>query len=659
MKRTIVATVAGIALLFRPLIGQIIFEQPLSPRNANYRMEILLDTEKKQIRGNEILTWRNISTVAARELQFHLYMNAFKNNQSTHISESGGSGGKLRTKKAWGWTDIDAVRIVDGPDLTPALSFIRPDDDNEQDQTVVSIRLPRAVPPGGEISVSIDFTTQLPIVFRRNGYAADNFFFAAQWFPKIGVLENDGWNCHQFHSSTEFFADYGVYDVTLTLPREMVVGSTGVPLETIEHDSLKTLHIRAEDVHDFAWTAWPGYLVAETEHNGVTIIHLYEKDHASTVERTLNAMKMTMDYMENWVGEYPYPRVTVVHPPTQAMEVGGMEYPMFITGGSFWHMPEGIKAPEMVTVHEFGHNWFYHMIGNNEFEEAWLDEGINSYAEMRMMTEFYGEHTSMFDIPGFQMGEIAMQRQNYIKVPRWDRTLRPAWTYIGGNYATFSYGKPALMLVTLENYLTRPVMDRVMRTFFQRWKFRHPSSEDFIAVVNEVTGEDYNWFFDQLLKGSGDLDYRVASVWTGKGVTPAGLFDSDSGKVLLPVKTSEPDSSGAGTEASEEAAEMFKSTVRINRAGEVIIPVDVLLVFENGDSLTYTWDGAERWQRYRVEYPSKLAWASVDPERKLVLDKNFSNNSMAVTQRKAPVNYITARFIMFFETALQILGFMG
>lgn len=658
MKRTIVVTVTGLVLLFRPLFGQIIFQQPLSPRNASYQMKILLDAETKQIRGNEILTWRNISSIPTRELRFHLYMNAFKNNQSTHISETGSSGGVLKSDKAWGWTDIEGIRIVDGPDLKPSLAFIQPDDDNSKDQTVVKVTLPRELLPGGEIRVAIDFTTQLPHVYRRNGYV-DDFFFAAQWFPKIGVLENDGWNCHQFHANSEFFADYGVYDVSLTLPKEMVVGSTGVPLETVEHDSLKTMHIRAEDVHDFAWTAWPRYLEAEAEHNGVKIILLYEKDHKSTVDRTLKAMEMTMDYMGNWVGKYPYPRVTIVHPPTQAMAVGGMEYPMFVTGGSYWHVPEGFKMTEMVTVHEFGHNWFYGMIGNNEFEEAWLDEGINSYAELRMMDEFYGENTSMIDIPGLQFGDLVMQRQGYLPVTRKDKTLRPAWTYIGGSYGSFSYSKPALMLKTLENYLGKPVMDKVMRTFFQRWKFKHPSSEDFIAAVNDVTGEDYNWFFDQLLKGSGDLDYRVATVWTGKGVTPAGLFDSDSGKVLYPLKAAEADSSTAENDKTAEPKEMFKSTVRINRAGEVIIPVDVLLVFENGDSLTYTWDGKERWQRYRVEYPSKLAWAAVDPERKLVLDKNFSNNSMAVKQRKAPVNYVTARFIMFFETALQILGFMG
>jgi aminopeptidase N len=316
----------------------------------------------------------------------------------------------------------------------------------------------------------------------------------------------------------------------------------------------------------------------------------------------------------------------------------------------------------MVTVHEFGHNWWYGMIGNNEFEEAWLDEGINTYSECRMMDHFYGDETSMLKIPGFSLGELASKRIGYIEIPRRDKILRTAWSYIGGGYGIFSYNKPALMLWTLENYIGRPVMDKIMRTFFQKWKFHHPHTQDFIDVVNQVTGKDYNWFFDQILKGSGDLDFRVATVWTGKETTVAGMFNSDSGKVLLPLEKKEKKDkkeTAKKDSVEEKTPEIYKSVVKINRKGEVIIPVDVLLVFENGDSLKYKWDGRERWIKYKIYRPSKLAYAVVDPDRKLVLDINFANNSKTIKHQKGPVDYFTARFIMFFETALQIIGFLG
>jgi len=653
MKQISLLTMLGLILLSRILTAQTMFEKPLSPRNANYEMAVTLNPETKEISGNEVILWRNITSKPVQELQFHLYMNAFQNNQSTHLRELHSSGGSLKRKKAWGWVRIHSIKIKNGQDLTQSISYIQPDDANINDQTVVRVPLPYPVNPGEELAVKIEFTTHLPLVYRRNGYRKD-FYFAAQWFPKIGVLEENGWNCHQFHANSEFYSDYGVYDVSLTLPREMVVGSTGVPGKIEILDSLKTVHIHAEDVHDFAWTAWPHWLTEKTTYKGIEIVHLYEKDHTSTVKRTLDAMKMTIDYMDEWVGAYPFPRITILHPPTGTMNVGGMEYPMFVTGGTFWKVPGSLKMTEMVTVHEFGHNWFYGMIGNNEFEEAWLDEGINSYAECRMMDHFYGNESSLLNLPGFRIGELAMQRSNYINSPRRDKTLRPVWTYIGGGYSIFSYNKPALMLWTLENYLTRPVMDKIMRIFFQRWKFKHPHSQDFIDIVNEVTGENYAWFFDQLLKGSGDLDYRIASVNTGTAIEMAGMFDSDSGLTLLPKGENLSKKDTLKTETK-----LFKSTVLVNRAGEVSIPVEILLVFEDGDSLKYQWDGRVRWKKYQVEHPSKLSFAAVDPDFKLVLDKKFANNSLTVEPRKGPVNYITTRFIMFIESALQIFAFLG
>ena len=231
--------------------GQVIFKTPLSPRIANYEMQVKLNPEAKQVLGSEVLTWRNATSKPTQELQFHLYMNAFKNTQSTHISEKGGRASTLNKKKGWGWIDVNSLS-VDGVDLTGRMAFIQPDDGNAQDQTVLRIRLDRPVRPGQTIQVKIDFTTQLPWVYRRNGYYKD-FVFVSQWFPKVGVLEEGGWNCHQFHADSEFFADYGVYDVTLTLPEAYVLGSTGTQQSVQTQDGLTTYQIRAEDVHDFAW----------------------------------------------------------------------------------------------------------------------------------------------------------------------------------------------------------------------------------------------------------------------------------------------------------------------------------------------------------------------------------------------------------------------
>jgi len=657
MKKRICMT--GMILLFmQPVWGQIIFKKPMSPRNANYRMNVTLDVEKKQIAGHEILTWQNTSRNTIRELQFHLYMNAFKNNRSTFIREQGGRAGILEKHRAWGWIDVTSIKISNGPDLTSGMEFIHPDDGNEDDQTAIRVPLPKPLRPGQEIQVEIEFITQLPRVYSRNGYYND-FFMVAQWFPKVGVFIDGAWNCHQFHKNTEFFANYGVYEVDITLPKEYIVGAIGLLQKTVETASTKTLSFRAEDVHDFAWTAWPHFQVAEETHRGVEITLLYDRDHESAVPRYMDALKKTMDFFADWIGEYPYPNVTIIDPPTGCMGVGGMEYPTFFTAETYWNLPRGILLPEMVVVHEFGHNYWYGMVGSNEFEEAWLDEGINTYTEAKIMNKYYGKETSYVDFLGIRFSELDEQRYWYLRRVRKDRILRKAWTYIGGGYGTFSYAKPALMLQTLENMIGQKTMNIIMRTFFQRWKFKHPRSQDFIDVVNRVTGQNYDWYFDQVLKGSNELDYTVASVWTGKEKAPKGIFEIDREKTTLPKLTEEKVESAEEDTTQKTPPDLFRSVVQVHRKGEVIIPVEVLTVFANGDSIRKVWDGKERWVEYEFLKPTKLVFATVDPDRRLVLDSNFSNNSRTVEPRRKPISYLCARFLYWFETALHLISFFG
>ena len=177
------------------------------------------------------------------ELWLHLYLNAFRNNESTFMRESGG---QLRSDRmpdgGWGWTDVTSIRRADGVDLLPSLRYEHPDDDNARDRTVVRVTLPEPVAPGGAVALDVAWKATLPRVFARTGYAGD-YFLVGQWFPKLGVYEpaglrgraQGGWNCHQFHANSEFYADFGHYRVAITLPERFVVGATGrAPLAAVE-----------------------------------------------------------------------------------------------------------------------------------------------------------------------------------------------------------------------------------------------------------------------------------------------------------------------------------------------------------------------------------------------------------------------------------------
>ena len=168
-----------------------------------------------------------------------------------------------------------------------------------------------------------------------------------------------------------------------------------------------------------------------------------------------------------------------------------MEYPTLFTAGTDRFMPAGVHMPEMVTIHEFGHGYWYGMVGSNEFEEAWLDEGINTYSEVKAMAEYYGPDRSLIDLGPVRISDLSYQRVSVIGAGRFDPILRRSWDFVsGGSYSLNVYNKACLMLLTLERYLGEETMARIMKTYFETWKFRHPTSEDFIRTAETVSGRD-------------------------------------------------------------------------------------------------------------------------------------------------------------------------
>jgi hypothetical protein len=643
---------------------QITFPQPLSQRIANYAISVTLDTDKKLLHGKETLTWLNTSKDRITELRFHLYLNAFKNTKTTFMTESGGQHrGATIGADGWGWIDIDSMAIADGEDLKSKIEFIHPDDDNSTDQTVIRVPLSKPVMPNASITLNIEFTSKMPTVFARTGYN-QNFFMVGQWFPKIGVYEPAGmryatvgqWNCHQFHSNTEFYADYGVYDVDITVPKNFVVGATGTLQNDKENrDGTKTHFYHAEDVHDFSWTASPLYKVVEDQWNHVKIRLLIQPDRVKgNADRYMQSTKAALQYFHTWVGKYPYPNLTVVDPQWGALGAGGMEYPTLITGGSLWAIPQGLRLTEEVTIHEFGHQYWYGLVGNNEFEEAWLDEGINQYSETRIMDETYGVKSAAVDVLGYHMGDFETTRAGYTTMqnPKIAPTYLPAWEYKAGSYGNLTYQKTATFLTTLERMIGRPVMDEIMKQYFERWKFRHPCSKDFIAVVNEIVqkrhgnkfGKDMQWFFDQVLFGTEVCDYELTSIESEIAFGTRGLVDS-AGKKIFPRERP-----GSGK------TEMHHSKVLVSRLGEVKMPLDVLVHFDNGTEIRERWDGQARWKYFEYLRPEKVVWAKADPDEVLTIDINYNNNSKTTESLRQPIWKYTLKFLFWVQNALQFFA---
>ncbi len=647
---------------------QTIFPKPLSGRIANYDMLVKLNPDKKLIIGNETLYWKNTSTDKIKELQFHLYLNAFKNSKSTFITESGGQlrGDKLdmQSDSNWGWIDIRSMKIKNGEDLTDKIKFIHPDDDNEEDKTVISVLLDKPILPGKEIILNIKFESKLPKVFARSGFS-DNFFMVGQWFPKIGVYEKAGeryavkgqWNCHQYHANSEFYADFGVYNVHITVPNNYVVGAVGVlQNEKQNSDSTKTLFYHAEDVIDFAWTASPEFKVVSAEWKHVKIRVLLQPQHLDQTDRHVNSVINALEYFDKYIGKYPYPNLTIVDPPFRGLGAAGMEYPTLFTGGCLWGMPRGVKLTEMVVIHEFGHNYFMGLLATNEFEEAWMDEGFNSYYEARTMDNYYGKNEAFFNFLGFHFGDFEMQREGYagMRNPKIAENSRYSWQFQDGGYGSLTYSKTSTWMFTLERLLGQDVMDEIMQTYFERWKFKHPCATDFIAVVNEVYqkksgnkfGDNMDWFFKQVLYGSDICDYKLAYISVAEIQPPNGAYDSSG--VRLFYKTN--------TDSKNETR--YRSKVVVYRLGGVVMPEEILVHFKSGKEILEHWDGKDRTHDLIYKSTDKVVWAKVDPYNKIPIDVNLINNSYAKKPERSSILKYTAKFIFWLENTMQSFGML-
>ena len=597
---------------------------------ASYAIEVTLDAETKTLTAHEVITYVNTTADPIPDLVFHLYLNGFRDQDSIFLQEEGAQlWGTEWDPEHPGWIQVTGVQLADGTPL--ALEEI-------EDGTLARADLPAPVAPGETVEVELDFRAQLPRVFARTGYA-DDFFMVGQWFPKLGVWEDGAWNGHPFHAHTEFYADFGTYDVHITLPTSYVTGGTGLLVSTVEAaslpngDSAQTVHYHAEDVIDFVWTASPHFREATRQVDGgvlpppgkgragegVEILYLYLPEHEWTVERTLDAAEATMRHYNCWYGPYPYARITIVDVPDDAPGAGGMEYPTLIATGtmSMLGLGPGLARAgmehslELLIAHELGHQWWQSMVAFNEAEEPWLDEGFTDYSALRVMETLYGADSSFLDAGNLRMGYLDARRMEYLARPRLPMYGR-AWDFGMVEYGIAAYSKPVVSLRTLERILGEETMLNVMSTFFQRYQFGHPTSEDFRAVAEEISGQDLSWFFDGLVYGDGVLNYTVTGV--------------------------------------------DEHSVTVTRQGDLVVPTELLVTFADGSTVLEPWDGAEAEVTFIYDDRPPVHSAEIDPQRKVVVDLRWVDHGLSRQLEVSPWLALITRLLYSLQNALMALG---
>lgn len=663
-------------------------EPTLSDRVVNYEIRATLDPVKHTVDGQEKLTWRNRSNREVRAVYLHLYLNAFEGSNSTFFSEKRNKGFDFRTDVGikdgeWGHIQLDKVAQSGAP--VPWL-YVHPDGGPETDHTVVRFDLPTAVPPGGSTTLDIDFHDRLPRVIARTGYFG-SFHLVGQWFPKIGVLELPGergatqptWNVHEFHLMSEFYADYGNFDIKLTVPKDYTVGATGEEQEpaTVNGDQA-THHFVQGDVHDFAWTAdnrtappLEGTYTGEGSPT-VKVKVLYPPEYAASAAPTLKATVDALAYFSKTLGPYPYKTVTAVIPPYNATEAGGMEYPTFFTAEGYSEVkPDTLNTflVDFVTIHEFGHGYFYGILGSNEFEEPMLDEGLNDYWDYRMLRErgqaihFTNDFLKKIGIDPIAQ-PFELERMGAATTDPTDATGANSWDRLSTfSYATV-YTRTATAMHDLEEQLGKPVMEKAFKQYYATWKFRHPGIADFQATLAEVSGKPQivAAAFAQQVYSAQKMDDRVDKLVSEEELPRQGttLVNGKWTEITKEQAEKLEDEQRKDWEKKHPDAKEgtgpfpYRTTVTLRRLG-LAGPQSLVVKFADGSSETAMWDDNQRWARFSWVKPVKAVSAEIDPRHLHYLDASKLDDSRTIKSDRSASNRWTSEI----AALLELLFSMG
>ncbi|PJK09970.1 peptidase M1 [Lysobacteraceae bacterium NML08-0793] len=604
---------------------------------ANYRIHARLDAQKHRIHGQQTLTWHNRSSQPVCAVYLHLYLNAFSEG-STFLAERAQTGFAFRSGLSVGEQGYIQLQNITQNGKPARWQFVQPDGGPASDRTVIRLELPSPVAAGASTTLDMDFSSQLPRVIARTGYFG-SFHLVAQWFPKIAVLELPGergataprWNAHEFHLHSEFYADFGHYDVSIDVPADYTVGATGELVEKHNANGRAIYRYVQGEVHDFAWmadnrTAKPLQAQWKNPAGGsVQVQVLYPPEYADQAPRVMQTLLDALDYFSLNLAPYPYRTVTAVIPPLHAEEAGGMEYPTFFTMMGFADFKPGGHEQyllEFVTVHELGHSYFQGILASNEFEEPLLDEGLNQYWNHRMWRE-RGRQVPL--APGWLARLHRMPSMDAFALERLGAGLHAPLDPLGSNswqwrssasYGTV-YSRSATLFDSIERQVGSAAMTRAMRLYYQRWKFRHPSIADLREALIEGTGQR------EIIERSFAQHIYQASV-VDDGIS---AFQSE--------KTD---------------GQNFRTTLTLHRRG-ADVPQTVRVRFADGSYETVHFSGQKPSFTFEWVKPVRAELAQIDPQQHYTLDISLADNQRTL-KRQAVAEKVMTRLLGWLQILL-------
>ncbi|OYZ30587.1 MAG: peptidase M1 [Sphingobacteriales bacterium 17-39-43] len=596
---------------------------------ADYKLAVRLNEQSNEISGTVVLTYTNNSPDKLPFIWMQLDQNLFKEDSRGHaIIPPGGSRSGARGQKFDGGYKIKSVKIlsvVKGKTIEKnAEHFI--------EDTRMQVYLPNELSSGGgqlRLKIEYSFTSpdygsdRMGILNTRNG----KIFSVAQWYPRMCVYDDvSGWNTIPYIGPSEFYLEYGDYDISITVPASHIVVGSGELVNpqdvyTTEQQqrwkaaaqSDKTVIIRSaaevtnpdsrpkgkqeltwnfklKNARDAAWASSAAFIIDAARMNLPSgkksmAISAYpvESDGNDAWARSTEYTKASNEFnSKKWL-EFPYPAATNV-----ASIAGGMEYPGIVfcsaksKSGDLWG----------VTDHEFGHTWFPMIVGSNERLYAWMDEGFNTFINTLASADFNNGEYRQGKADMHALGKVLTN-------PGFEPVMSSPDNMKENSIGLLAYYKPAIALSILREQILGPErFDRAFKTYIDRWAYKHPTPDDFFRTMENVSGENLNWFWRawilnnwKLDQGVADLKYVNNDFKQGALITIENL-DKMAMPVILDIKT---------------------KSGKVNR---LKLPVEV-------------W---ERNARFTFNYPSTEEITSIvsDPD-KVFPDSNPANNTWPAT----------------------------
>lgn len=534
--------------------SHIAFTQSYFQQEVNYTISVKLNDNEHSLTGFETIQYINNSPYSLNYLYFHLWPNAYKNNSTAFARqelENGNTEFHFASADERGFIDSLDFR-VNGKPIGWEL--------NKDTIDICRLLLNESLQPGDTIIISTPFFVKIPGCFSRLGHKGQAYQIT-QWYPKPAVYDRYGWHPMPYLDYGEFYSEYGSFDVSITLPRNYIVAATGnlmtpgelawlngkVSDTTAVHffpasDKIsKTIRYTEKNIHDFAWFADKRYRVLKGEvvlsdSRKVTTWAMFTAPQVELWRNAIEYINDAIKYYSAWYGNYPYNNCSAVY---GALEAGGaMEYPTITVIGNT-HNPVVL---EDFIMHEVGHNWFYGILGFNERKYPFLDEGINTFSESRYLVTKYPDLKLYDFLIGNQWlahilnaDELPYGLKNeyvYLLSARknLDQSLNlNSELYTPMNYGSMIYDKSALVLNYLMQYLGEKKFDTIMHKFFLEWQFKHPGPDDFQRIFEDNCKEDLSWFFDDLIAGTGKVDYAVKRIRNNQ------VLVRNSGQISSPV----------------------------------------------------------------------------------------------------------------------------